>query len=67
MPRFVMEVNAHVTVLETEEFVIEANTEEEAEALARENFKLRMWEKHGWADWDDEYVEEIGREDEENV
>ena len=67
MPRFVMEVNAHVTVLQTEMFAVEANTEEEAKDIARRNFALRMWEKHGWADWDDEYVKEIDREDEENV
>ena len=66
MPRFIMEVNAHVTVLQTEMFAIEADTEAEAEALAREYFKLRMWEKHGWADWDDERVEEIDREDEDD-
>jgi hypothetical protein len=66
MPRFIMEVNAHVTVLQTEIFTIEADTEEEAEALARENFKLRMWEKHGWADYDNELVEEIDREDEDD-
>ena len=66
MPRFAMEVNAHVTVLQTELFIVEADTEEEAEALARENFKLRMWEKHGWADWDDERVEEIDRVEEDD-
>ena len=66
MPRFVMEVNAHVTVLQTEMFTVEADTEKEAEALAREYFKLRMWEKYGWADWDDERVEEIDREDDDD-
>lgn len=64
MPRFVMGVNAHVTVLQTEMFAVEANTKEDAEAIARDNFKLRMWEKYGWADWDDERVEEIDIEDE---
>ena len=66
MPRFVMEVNAHVTVLQTEMFVVEADTEKEAKDIARKNFALRMWEKHGWADWDDDRVKKIDGEDEDD-
>jgi hypothetical protein len=43
-----------VTIMDGDTFVVEANSVDEAEKKCRELFKLRMWEKHGYADWDEE-------------
>ena len=50
---FEVDVSAMVTIHETEHFAVRANSAEEAEEEAKKLFKLRMWEKHGYADyWD---------------
>ena len=53
---FTMEVNAMVTIYESDCFTIAANSAEEAEEKARQKFKLRMLEKHGYADYTEEKV-----------
>ena len=53
---FEIEVSAMVTICESDCFTIAANSAEEAEEKAKEMFKLRMWEKHGYADYSDEKV-----------
>ena len=50
---FEIEVNAMVTICESDNFTIAADSAEEAEEEAKELFKLRMWEKHGYADYDE--------------
>ena len=50
---FEVDVNAMVTIHENEHFVICANSVEEAEEEAKKLFELRMWEKHGYADYDE--------------
>ena len=51
MKAFEIEVNAMVTIYESDNFTIAADSAEEAEEKAIEMFKLRMWEKHGYADY----------------
>ena len=53
MEVFEVDVNAMVTIHETEHFVVRANSVEEAEEEAKKLFELRMWEKHGYADYDE--------------
>ena len=53
---FEIEVSAMVTICESDYFTITANSAEEAEEKAKEMFKLRMWEKHGYADYSDAEV-----------
>ena len=57
MEVFEIQVNAMVTICESDSFTIVANTAEEAEEKAKELFKVRMWEKHGYADYDEAEVE----------
>ena len=52
MAKFDISVDAQVTIFEEDRFEIEADTIEEAEEKAQELFKMRMWEKYGWADYD---------------
>lgn len=52
MSKFSLDVNAFVTIMKTEHFVVEADSAEEAEEKARDLFSLRMWEEFGYADWD---------------
>ena len=56
MSKFTIDVSAMVTICESDNFTIAANSAEEAEEKAKEMFKLRMWEKHGYADYSDEKV-----------
>ena len=53
MSKFTMHISAMVTIMDGDTFVVEANSAEEAEKKCREMFKLRMWEKHGYADYDE--------------
>ena len=46
-----MEISGMVTIFQTEHFTVQATSKEEAEAKCRELFQQRMWEKHGYADW----------------
>ena len=59
MGTFEVDVNAMVTVHESEHFTICADSAEEAEEKAKKLFEMRMWEKHGYADWErgDENIE----------
>lgn len=52
MRTFEVNVNAMVTIYESEDFTICANSAEEAEKKAKELFEFRMQEKHGYADWE---------------
>jgi hypothetical protein len=54
MGKFTIDVSAMVTIFQNDTFVVEANSAEEAEKKARILFRRRMWEKHGYADWDEE-------------
>lgn len=53
MRTFEVDVNAMVTIYETEHFAVRANSVEEAEEEARKLFKSRMSEKHGYADYEE--------------
>ena len=53
MGTFEVDVNAMVTIHENEHFTVRANSAEEAEEEAKKLFELRMWEKHGYADYDE--------------
>ena len=53
MGTFEVDVNAMVTIHENEHFTVRANSAEEAEEKAKELFEMRMWEKHGYADYDE--------------
>ena len=50
---FEIDVSAMVTIHETEHFAVRADSVEEAEEEAKKLFELRMWEKHGYADYDE--------------
>lgn len=50
---FEVDVSAMVTIHETEHFAVAANSVEEAEEEAKKLFEMRMWEKHGYADYDE--------------
>lgn len=54
MSKFTIDVSAMVTIFQNDTFVVEANSAEEAENKARILFRRRMWEKFGYADWDEE-------------
>ena len=54
MNKFTIDVSAMVTIFQNDTFVVEANSAEEAENKARILFRRRMWEKFGYADWDEE-------------
>ena len=56
MSKFTMDVSALVTICESDTFVVEADSAEEAEEKARELFKLRVEEKYGYADYDEEEI-----------
>ena len=59
MSKFTMHISAMVTIMDGDIFTVEANSAEEAEKECRELFKLRMWEKYGYVDWErgDENIE----------
>lgn len=57
MSKFTMHISTIVTIMDGDTmdgdtFTVEANSAEEAEEKCRELFKLRMWEKYGYADWE---------------
>ena len=54
MSKFTIDVSAMVTIFQNDAFVVEANSAEEAENKARILFRRRMWDKFGYADWDEE-------------
>lgn len=54
MSKFTIDVSAMVTIFQNDTFVVEANSAEEAENKARILFRRRMWEKFGYAVWDEE-------------
>ena len=53
---FEVDVKALVTIMQTEHFTVCAESAEEAEKEAKKLLRLRMWEKHGYADYDDAEV-----------
>lgn len=53
MGTFEVDVNAMVTVHESEHFTICADSVEDAEEKAKKLFEMRMWEKHGYADYNE--------------
>lgn len=56
MSKFTMNISALVTICESDTFVVEAGSAEEAEEKARKLFKLRVDEKYGYADYDEEEI-----------
>ena len=54
MVKFTIDVSAMVNIFQNDTFVVEANSAEEAENKARILFRQRMWDKFGYADWDEE-------------
>ena len=56
MRTFEVDVDAMITIHEIEHFMVHANSAEEAEEEAKQLFKLRMGEKHGYADYDEAKV-----------
>ena len=59
MEVFEIQVNAMVTIHESESFIIVANSAEEAEEKAKKFFRVRMDDKHGYADYDEAEVEHL--------
>jgi hypothetical protein len=53
MSKFTIDVSAMVTIFQNDTWVLEANSAEEAENKARILFRRRMWEKFGYAEWDE--------------
>ena len=56
MSKSTMDVTAMITICESGNFVVEADSVEEAEEKARKLFKLRTEEKYGYADYDEEEI-----------
>lgn len=55
---FRVKLNAHVTIFQEEVISVGAINEDDAKTMAKEAFAQIMDEKHGWADFDEVYIEE---------
>ena len=59
MEIYEIQVNAMITIHESDSFTIVANSAKEAEEKAKELFKVRMEDKHGYVDYDEAEVEHL--------
>ena len=61
MPVFDICVSAHVTVLESFELPITAETEEEAIQKARKAFRKELENRYRWCDYDEINLDYVGK------